>query len=305
MIKDQIKNIAAKLGFEIRRKPRRNSKNKVSDVYINVAGNKLKVRSSHPFSSLYKRNPGYNAELSRIVKTVCLKYPESGVIDIGANIGDTLSIIKSVTDKKVLCIEGDEELFKYLVENSKQFKNVILKNVFLDDDSSYSFVRTEKDGWNTTIIPVDQDNKDSRSIHFFALDEVLSTEQNKETFKLLKIDTEGYDTKIIRGGKKFLEEVNPVIFMEYNRDNMHKINEDGFNTLMMLKDLGYNKVLVYESEGRFMLSTTLDSHIMRQLHNYADGYNSTIYYFDLCIFHSSDNDIADTYISNEEKMNKG
>jgi FkbM family methyltransferase len=303
MIKKIVKKFFSLFGFELKRKPNSSPTPVMGgDIIIKVAGKKITVDIHHPFATLYVQKTGYNAELGRLAKIVYSKYPDLGVIDVGANVGDTLCIIKDSIPGEVLCIEGDAKLFAYLSKNAAQFNNTILYNVFLGEKHDSVPVVTEKDGWNTTIIP---NNKETgfKTIEFLTLDEIMNQTNKKQVFKLLKTDTEGYDVKIIRGGLEYLKEVNPVILIEYNRDNMRQINEDGFDTLMILKSIGYNKVMVYESGGRFILSTTLDNAIMKQLHNYIDGINSAIYYFDLCLFHEKDNDIAEAHINAEEKLN--
>jgi len=159
----------------------------------------------------------------------------------------------------------------------------------------------EKDGWNSTLVPAEDNNK--KTVHLHSLDDVLSDFEDIKDYKLLKIDTEGYDTKILRGSFNFLKKTMPIIFLEYNRDNMERIGEKGIDVLDMLREIGYSIVLVYEGMGRFILSASLnDTKMIRQLHGYIDGKKSAIYYFDLCVFHSSDEDIASAFIENEEKF---
>jgi FkbM family methyltransferase len=304
MIKRAVKKVFSVFGFELKRKSNQQAvPAEKKDVIIEVAGKKIIVDAEHPFATLYIQRAGYNSELGRLAKIMYSKYPHIGVIDVGANVGDTLCIIKNSIPGPVICVEGDTELFTYLSKNAAQFDDTILHNVFLGEKHSSMSVITEKDGWNTTIIPANKEESKSKLIEFFTLDEIAERTNNIQTFKLLKTDTEGYDVKIIRGGIEYLKEVKPVILMEYNRDNMRQINENGFDTLMLLKNIGYNIVAVYESGGRFILSTTLDSVIMTQLHNYIDGRNSGIYYFDLCIFHEEDKDIGEAHINTEEKLN--
>ncbi len=143
----------------------------------------------------------------------------------------------------------------------------------------------------------------TRVIQIYSLDETLLGIADLPDYKFLKIDAEGYDTKILKGAINFLKQNKPVVFLEYNRDNMSRIGESGIDAIELLKDLGFDKILVYESMGRFILSTTLsDSKLIRQLHEYIDGKKSAIYYFDLCIFHKEDDDIATEFIEREENF---
>jgi FkbM family methyltransferase len=300
MLKKLIKRSFKRYGYQIKKIQASRQELPKEDVIINLYGCSLKVNAGNPLATWYTTHPRYNSELARAAKLVAEKYTHPGVIDIGANIGDTMTIIRSQLNTKFLCVEGDTLVFKYLEENTKQYSNVKNVNVFLSDSSNTISVVSEKDGWNTTIIP--SENDDSRKIQTFKLDDLLADLHQAEDYKFMKVDTEGFDTKILRGGLNFLKKVKPVLFIEYNRDNMDAIGEDGLSTLNILKEIGYNKVLVYESNGRFILPVSLhDTSILQHLHNYIDGKNSTIYYFDLCLFHETDDDIADKFIESENQ----
>lgn len=45
------------------------------------------------------------------------------LIDVGANVGDTIAVVKTEVDVPVIGVEGDEVTFSYLEKNSKQFNN--------------------------------------------------------------------------------------------------------------------------------------------------------------------------------------
>ena len=269
------------------------------DVEIKVGNFSLQMPSINPLIYTYTNKKDFSSELGIILKQVLIKYKNLTVIDVGANVGDSVAIIKSTADVPVISIEGDPFTFSYLQKNIAQFKNVEILNNFLGERDEVMNLTFDKKGWNTTLIP--SKNEKDQQVQIVSLDSLLNQHfNNKENFKLLKIDTEGFDTIIIRGALKIIEETRPVIYFEYNRDNMQTINENGFLTLLKLKESGYNKVLFYDDTGKFLLSTTLSEKILlNQLHNYADGKSSLIYYYNLCVFHSFDNDIADRLIDLE------
>lgn len=300
-----VNGMLGKFGVQVHRVQKENTKNssKISDVII--AGYPLKVNNLNPLRNWYDSHPHYNSELKRVAKSIQKKYPKSGIIDIGANVGDTLAIIMSEVETEFICIEGDKLVFDLLEQNSSQFKNVKIFNQYLGEFDEDIEAEVTKKGWNSTIKKAGTDNTEKKIIKIKTLDNLLAAEENINNYKLLKVDTEGYDVKIIRGAQKFLKSSKPVICMEYNRDNMNAIGEDGLSTLVLLRELGYDKILIYESEGRLILSTSLrEKELIEDLHDYIDGLKSTIYYFDFCIFHESDCDLAVDYISNEKKLRK-
>ena len=122
---------------------------------------------------------------------------------------------------------------------------------------------------------------------------MLATNAAFKNCKLLKIDTEGFDGAIIRGAVNLIEQTKPVILFEYNRNCMGRIGEDGLSTFKLLETMGYRAVMFYENTGWFMLATTLISHdLIQQLHEYCDGYNASVDYMDVCVFHTEDDDLA-------------
>lgn len=230
------------------------------------------------------------------MRTVVAKYPHAGLIDVGANIGDTLAVARSAADIPVVCVEGDPQCFAFLQQNIEQFERVSAHNVFLGEETERVSAQLQKEGWNTTIVPGDGTKK----LSIIRFDEFANTLEQRDSLKILKIDAEGYDTIILRGAGEFLRDVRPALMFEYNRHNMHAIGEDGLGTLHWLGDLGYRKALFYEPKGRLCLSCDItDAILIRDLHEYADGWNAAISYFDICTFHQSDNDIAEVFVADE------
>jgi len=225
------------------------------------------------------------------------KYPGLRVIDVGANLGDTAAVIKSYADVPIICIEGDEHSYVLLEHNTRAFKEVTCIQAFLGARGETSQVVVEKEGWNTTLVP---SNGEGRELSFVTLDSLLAATTASKNCKLLKIDTEGFDGAIIRGASTLIEQTKPVTLFEYNRNCMGRIGEDGLSTFRLLEAMGYRAVMFYESTGRFMLSTTLSSHdLIDQLHEYVDGYNASMGYMDVCVFHTEDDDLAQGFIAAE------
>lgn len=295
-----VKYIFRFFGFSIGRF----EKNKIIEkkiVFITVGKFTIEIDNTNPLCNIFITNPRYSSELGRLVKIVFDKYPSLVVLDIGANIGDTLALIKSAADIPVICIEGDSYCFDFLKKNSSQFDNVKLYNQYLGEFTQNITAKLDKKGWNTTILPNSQD-EGFESIDLISLDDFFLKEKVvTKDIKIIKTDTEGFDLLILRGGINFISSIKPVLYMEYNRDNMFKINEDGLSTLLKFSDLGYDMVLIYDPAGRFILSTSIrDVHLITQLHNYIDGHYSYIHYFDLCIFHQDDHQLAVTFLKAEE-----
>jgi FkbM family methyltransferase len=258
----------------------------------------IRIPAISPLPSIYQKNPLYSAYLGALAGLLKRKYPDLVGLDIGANVGDTACIIKSAADIPVLCIEGDDFCFGFLEENLRQFPNATAHKLFLGEKTGVLDVRTEKDGWNTTLIPGHPGS--SKQVNLVSLDDFLASRPQATAIKLLKIDTEGFDCSIIRGARNFIRQVHPVITFEYNRDNMSALGEKGLDTLAMLAACGYDRVAFHDCYGRFFDDALLsDDKYIRNLHDYADGRHAAIYYFDLTLFHESDQEIAHAFVNDE------
>ena len=297
-MRKMIRGILNKVGYDIV-KVNVHSDNKAGKIkQVKVGNFIIEMPGNNQQISNYKYEPDANSQLGRLSVCIAQKYPDLSVIDIGANVGDTIAIIKSAIDLPVIGIEGDDIAFSFLEKNTAQFQNISLLKEFLGEKRETMHVALEKSGWNTTIVPSE---KSEQVVTLKTLDDVLHEQQLfSRNLKLLKIDTEGFDTIIIRGAKELLEMHKPVIYFEYNKSNMEAIHEDGLSTLFSLEKYGYTSVIFFDNKGRYILTASINQHeLISQLHHYSDEYKSGIAYFDICLFHETDSDISSKFTGQE------
>lgn len=258
----------------------------------------IEVPALNPVAWHYSHTPDLIAQLGRLTSLLRKKYPDLAAMDIGANVGDTACIIKSAEDIPLLCIEGEEFSFGFLKRNIAQFRNATAHQLFLGEKTEMASVGFENTGWNLTLKP--RTGSAAKSIKLTSLDDFMVTQPDGRAFKLLKIDTEGFDCSIIRGAVNFIQTVTPVITFEYNRGNMDAIGEPGLPTIFKLQDLGYSRIVFHDQNGRFLLATTLDDHVLiKDLHDYADCVQGCIGYLDVTVFHATDTELADRFAEME------
>jgi|SRR5665213_832962 len=251
----------------------------------------------------YLDMPLYSSELGRLAALVELKYPVSTIIDVGANIGDTAAIIRSSSSLPLVCIEGDRQCAQFLYINAKAVGAVEIIDAFLDEISGSRAMQVTMRGRNATLLP--NEDKHAERIEFRTLDELCAEHSSVGRAKLLKVDAEGFDCRILRGGKKLLVAQRPVLYFEYSRENMDKLGEDGLVGLAFLQALGYARACIYDAYGRFILDTTLDhTPLLAHLHEYADGYRSKVIYYDVIVFHADDEDIAARFVVKEREFRR-
>lgn len=257
----------------------------------------------NPLIYTYKKKTDFASEIGRIVESIAEFHTDAVAIDVGANTGDTVATIRSFADIPILSIEGDDTSFAYLTKNLAQFNHVTAIKQFLGEKDGKLNVIVEKTGWNTTLIPTENNYNETKTIHIKTLDTVLK-EHNipRHSVKFIKIDTEGFDTVILRGAWETINISKPVVLLEYNCDNMLQIKEDGLNTLLNFKNLGYEKILFFDDIGRFMLATDFsDIALIEHLHRYISLKNGLVYYYNICLFHETDNNLALKCINAESR----
>lgn len=62
-------------------------------------------------------------ELGRVAARIWRKYPQMVAVDVGANIGDTASIIRSGCPAPIICFEGDRTYEALLAERHADWRN--------------------------------------------------------------------------------------------------------------------------------------------------------------------------------------
>ncbi len=291
-----LKKIFSVLGLEIHRKKILSPEPPCKEHRL-AFGRYSVVTNNAALAHLYKNHPEMNQALARLAQLVEQHCPNTGIIDVGANCGDTVALLRSVCHLPILAIEGDIELLNTLRANIAQLDDVTLLACYLGENTGTMSVNIEKSGWNSTLIP---STSAASSVNIVRLDEVRTPWLAAQRVSLLKCDTEGFDNAIIFGAQRLLDRDHPILCFEYNRENMAGINEPGLRIFPYLKQLGYEVVLAYDNVGRFVLSTkTSESALLTDLHDYADGVNRGIYYYDFIVFPSDCTEIARLFCLSE------
>ena len=242
--------------------------------------------------------PVYSENICRVALCLREKYHDLKVIDIGANIGDTAVMIKSKTDVPVLCIEGDEKYFSLLENNISLLKDVFVEKCFVGEPGKHKSEYVHYKGSGKII---EKENADG-NIHFEKLDSIIERNPLFRDTKFIKIDTDGFDCRIIRSEIDLLNRFKPVLFFEYDPYFLKNIKDDGLSVFDDLYKIGYRKMIVYENTGEYLLSTELNQkQIIEDIHHFYSGRDGGRY-CDICVFHSNDSELADSIRGEEIKF---
>lgn len=259
----------------------------------------IKLPPGHLLKYYKKFNPRYDGLLPQLVRT----FGESDVvIDVGANVGDSLAAMISKNSKcRYICIEPDPKFFSILVSNSRLIQDFIptAKVLNLNNLIGTSGERGSLSGSSGTKRAF----RDSAGeFQYVSLDDLF---MGSERVRLIKSDVDGFDYDVIKSGFGIISRHHPLIFFEcqFSDAEGHRC----FNLLLDdLNSLGYCKFFIFDNFGGLILQTS-DLHVVRNLLRYlllqeTNFYSRTIYYFDILCAHSGDNFDFDSLIC---KYNSG
>jgi FkbM family methyltransferase len=259
-------------------------------VIHNIHGYDLEFPPSHALPWILQNWPYYSSNLGRIAQAVHQKYADLTFIDVGANIGDSVAILRRLAHFPILCIEGDRAFLDVLSRNVKQFDAVAIAPCYVgEDDVSITAKSTGVAG--TAHLVSSGDNANGESIKVEKLGGVLSRHREFLQPKMIKIDTDGFDGKILRGAVDVLRSAKPVVFFEYDPFFLAQQNDNGIAIFSLLIEHGYSGLIVYDNFGDLLLCMPkIEIDRMEELNLYFSGRQSK-QYCDACAFHQEDQDL--------------
>jgi FkbM family methyltransferase len=259
-------------------------------VEYEFRGSRLLIPLSHDLPLIDWGFPNYSENLGRVAAHLSEKYGAFPIIDIGANIGDSATIIDRHGPHPVLCIEGEPKFAELLAANvaSQQPKRTI----------EPCFVGTGLEAFETVVhdgtarLTQAQPGR-AAAVRTKSFEQILMEHDEFRNSRLVKVDTDGMDVAILNSAFHWISQQRPVLFFEYYPDLQREHDSGGLETLRNLKIAGYRLVLIYDNVGDFMFSAELENEkLLTEMHEFFSGRHSKTY-CDLCIFHACDTDIAE------------
>jgi len=190
-------------------------------------------------------------------------------IDIGAHFGYfTLLAANLVAERgKVCSFEASQTTFEVLKENTNSSKNVSIYNQAISNKTEVlSFFEFPVLYSEYNSMDVDQFKNESWyrkyppkeiQINATTIDQFLS--KNKMEPTLIKIDVEGAEYKAIQGLTKTLEDLAPIVIMEYLEPS--RSNDAHQKAAALFQQLNYKAHLINASGG-LDLCTDIDQYLV-------------------------------------------
>ncbi|TVZ53382.1 FkbM family methyltransferase [Dokdonia sp. Hel_I_53] len=165
-------------------------------------------------------------------------------LDIGSNVGlFSLVASKAVGDRgSVIAFEPNPETYRRLQENIdlNNFHNITTHNIGLSDRKNtldFFISDTGFDAWNS-FAPEPSKLQNVIKVDVLSLDKFLE-KFDKEKIKLIKIDVEGWEKFVLKGGESFLNNYNPILIIEFGEENTLNANYHVQELFGILESYGY------------------------------------------------------------------
>ncbi|MBD1869054.1 FkbM family methyltransferase [Cyanobacteria bacterium FACHB-471] len=266
----------------------------------------LMLPSDHNLDAYQATWKRYDKALGYISQITFKKYPNSTAIDIGANVGDTAALIRTYNKNvPLLCVEGNPEFLFYLETNAQQIGNVKIAKCFIgNDNKEVDAEKISSHGGTTSVLEAVKSGA-KHSIPMQSLATLFQSYSQFRTSKLLKIDTDGYDFQIIQSSLEILKTHQPILFFEYDIFVTPNGERESLLTLQALTEIGYEKFIIYDNFGNYLLSlTAMDGDRFYDLNaylrsNHKKSGRAVVYYLDICAFSQQDIDLFEQIRSQE------
>ena len=171
------------------------------------------------------------------------------IVDIGAQVGLYSLFAKFLPMTTFYAFEPFPATFNELNKNIKlnNIDNVKTFNLAISD------IKTEMN-LNTSLSHNGLHTLGANPIRFTDINPILVNTTTLDIFfkdipiHFIKVDTEGYEYFILKGGMEVIKKYKPIIQLEWNITNMQQcnVNETMMNDL--IKELGYHQIGFVEEE---------------------------------------------------------
>jgi FkbM family methyltransferase len=186
------------------------------------------------------------------------RYLQKGDIfmDVGANVG-LFSVIagrRVGSSGQVWAVEPSPTTRRTLVRNIEvnNLSNVTVVPCGLSDAGGILTLRESVcglDAFNSFAEPLEKGVTQLTDVEVQTLDE-LASGQMKKAPSLIKIDVEGWETKVIRGGQSLLKRDDaPDLMVEFSNATLNAAGSSCGELEQLLRELGYKLFLVNKHNG--------------------------------------------------------
>lgn len=257
--------------------------------HYTIDGFEIELSDNHMLAHYQETFCYYDRALPMLVKTLGSQKDDHWIIDIGANVGDTLFSLLKQSPSNILCIEPDREFYQLLEKNVASLptnyqKQVQCLNTFVVLDTSKAIMLEKKLG---TAHKVELNNTDiSTSTASKKLKDIIIEQNiNPKHIDFIKVDTDGYDWECLMSLETILDDVAGYLYWENQLDQGNKSQREGYQRLAKyLEGAGYTSFFCFDNFGNYLAHGGID--FLLEINHYLARMNDqktarTFYYVDV------------------------
>lgn len=248
-----------------------------------VHGHELLLPLSHPLPDYWNRYPRYDRVIGEVAESLRRERGRVVVIDVGANIGDSVAVINPQEHDTVLAIEADPKYSRYLKKNWGGCERVTIHSCFCGDIDSIGKFAISSSAGTASI----ERSEEGVELPCTSVDTLVCKFPGFSEANLLKIDTDGHELEVLSGARQLLQKQRPILLVECDCRGDREVKKAFLSKLTDLREFGYSSMLVYDNFGFLLGQYSLDNlKVFSELLEYhlAGGCK----YYDLLIMESKD-----------------
>jgi FkbM family methyltransferase len=285
----RIKAGVAKSSFGVKLLEKLNQENffTQSSVTLDIHGYEILMPERHHLKQILEREPlreNLLAQGSRIL----IQNEDDVFIDVGANIGDTAAVVYANASQipNSILIEPSDFYFNYLKLNQRKFPKSEILQRFVAHEYPIQKLSGSLHHWGGTAKFIEKDgNELTEQVSQIDLIEVINPR-----VKLVKIDCDGMDFRILKSVIPRLEKQSPAFYFENEITSLEQLSESK-EVFTLFEKAGYKYVIVARNCGALIhggeIGESLQDILELQYVLHAQGLRSAIYYTDILVFNSN------------------
>lgn len=220
----------------------------MDDKMYCIDGINLSLGENHMLPNYQERFCMYD----RIIPYLASISNNGTIIDIGANVGDTVVSMIKHTNSRFLCIEPNNDFYEILCKNIEMLpreyiKRIKLKKAFISQKMNENYIMDTQHGTAKKVL-VDYATKTESITLKNCIDDANITYQD---IKLIKVDTDGFDYECIMSMEDILGNISPLLYWE----NAFEVDDsfDGYSKLNdYLKQNQYEYFFIFDNFGNYL-----------------------------------------------------
>jgi FkbM family methyltransferase len=169
------------------------------------------------------------------------------IFDIGSNISSTALFFSKTNTQNAQIFTFEPHKTTYLrgLQNIKlnQANNIFTHNFGLGDKKdTFKLYEVDKRNPGMNRIIEAENAYPFIDISIVKLDDFIE-ENGINRLDFMKIDVEGFEYQVIKGGENALKTLKPTLFIELDDNNLRANGKSAVELMHLLKSLGYSKIL--------------------------------------------------------------